>query len=64
MPPARALTVNADSTLSYSNQRWVPIGPLLFLGADGRRLGFVRDSAGAISHMTMGGTRVMERVGR
>lgn len=64
VPPARRVTVNADSTLSYSNRRWVPVGPLLFHAPDGKRLGFVRDSAIGTWSMTTGGTGTLERIGR
>jgi CubicO group peptidase (beta-lactamase class C family) len=62
LPGAVRVTANADSTLSFFGQKWTPIEPLLFQSTDGRLLGFVTDSTGAITQVTTGATGVMERI--
>jgi CubicO group peptidase (beta-lactamase class C family) len=65
LPGAIRVTVNQDSTLGFLDQKWVPIEPLLFQSADGRSLlGFATDSTGAVTQLTIGGTRVLERISR
>lgn len=65
MPGAVPVTAEGDSALAFLGQTWVPIGPLLFqTPVGGKRIGFARDSAGAIWQLTIGGTGVLERIRR
>jgi CubicO group peptidase (beta-lactamase class C family) len=63
MPGVARVTVNADSTLSFSNRTWVPVEPLLFQSTDGRSLlAFTADATGAVKQLTTGGIAVLERI--
>ena len=65
LPGAIRVTANEDATLGFLDQKWVPVEPLLFQSADGRSLlGFAADSTGAVTQLTIGGTRVLERISR
>ena len=60
--PTAKVAVKGDSALAFRGRQWVPIAPLLFQTPDGRRkMGFVRDSTGAIWQLTEGGAFVWER---
>jgi CubicO group peptidase (beta-lactamase class C family) len=63
-PPVPTLDVAAksDGSLTTSGQRWVEIDTDLFQGENGRRIGFRRDAAGHVTHLTMGSWKVMERL--
>ena len=64
MPGPVRVTVNDDQTLTVFEKKWRPIGRLLFQEIDGtRQMGFATDSSGAVWQLTMGNTRVLERVG-
>jgi CubicO group peptidase (beta-lactamase class C family) len=63
LPGIARVAANGDSTLTFIDETWVPVEPLLFQSRDGRRtLGFASDSVGRILQVTLGGTKVMERV--
>jgi len=54
---------NADGTLSFWEARWVEVSDGFFRSTDGeRRVGFRKDNSGAITHLSSGSFRVMERV--
>ena len=57
------VTANADGTLGFAGQRWVPVGPLVFRRDDGRRvLGFREGSDGEITHLFIDGPVTFERI--
>jgi CubicO group peptidase (beta-lactamase class C family) len=57
------VVANDDGTLSAFGGRFLEVSPRFFRSADGeRRFGFREDSAGRITHLTMGSWQVMERV--
>ena len=55
---------NDDGTIGVWGDRWVEVGPLYFVAADGRgRLGFAEDASGRVTALTAGSWRVVERIG-
>jgi CubicO group peptidase (beta-lactamase class C family) len=56
------VSVDPHGWLHLWDDRWGEIGPLLFANQDGRRkIGFMRDSHGAIVALSAGAWRVLER---
>ena len=56
------ITANDDGSLGLWGENWREIAPLLFSSEDGRRrIGFMRDSSGAIIAISAGSWRVLER---
>lgn len=57
------IVANGDGTLSVYGVKWIEVSPRFFRSSDGtRRFGFREDSAGRITHMTVGTWQVLERV--
>ena len=57
------VVANRDGSLSAFNGRFIEVSPRFFRSEDGsRRFGFHEDSAGRITHLTMGSWQVLERV--
>lgn len=57
------VVANSDGTLSMYGTHWMEVSPRFFRSIEGTgRLGFREDSAGRITHFTVGSWQVMERV--
>ncbi|HEX8904729.1 MAG TPA: serine hydrolase domain-containing protein [Longimicrobiaceae bacterium] len=60
--PRFEVTVQPDGSLELWDAKWRPAGPLLFVDEGGRRrIGFARDSTGAVTAVSGGSWKVLER---
>ena len=59
------IVANDDGSLGLWDDQWRQVEPLLFSSLDGkRRIGFMRDSSGAVMAVSAGSWRVLERKAR